>query len=102
MTLGIAQALPKRSPSDNACCKKITIEEKLGDGEVPIADENIVGDYIIAGGDSNGYNIYHSLDNKMAIWHIADFGGSGPVWMIGSPKNVGKTQNYAYGPSSSR
>merc|ERR1712111_206942 len=122
MALAIAEAIPQRGGGRNSrtcerpgsllrrgtpryapkygCCNSINISEKLAEGEEPFADQNIVGDYIIAGGDINGHNYYLSLDNEMAIWWMEDFNGKGPMWVIGQPQNVGATQNFAFGPGA--
>ena len=122
LALGIANALPQRGGGRNSrtcekpgsllrrgtpryapdygCCNSINISEKLAEGEEPFADQNIVGDYIIAGGDINGHNYYLGMDNEMSIWWMEDFNGKGPMWVIGRPQNVGATQNFAFGPGA--
>ena len=93
----LRRGTPRYAP-DYGCCNSINISEKLDEGEEPFADQNIVGDYIVAGGDINYHNYYLSLDNEMAIWWMENFNGKGPMWVIGRPQNVGSTQNFAFGP----
>merc|ERR1711982_218482 len=44
----LRRGTPRYAPK-YGCCNELNIAEKLEDGEEAIADENIVGDFIIAG-----------------------------------------------------
>merc|ERR1712029_717266 len=92
----LRRGTPRYAPK-YGCCNELNISEKLEDGEEAIADQNIVGDFIIAGGNINGHNYYLGKDNEMSIWWMEDFNGKGPMWVIGKPQNVGATQNFAFG-----
>merc|ERR1712029_418219 len=48
----LRRGTPRYAPK-YGCCNSINISEKLAEGEEPFADQNIVGDFIIAGGDIN-------------------------------------------------
>ena len=72
----LTRGTPRYAPK-YGCCNSINISEKLAPGEEPFADQNIVGDYIIAGGDINGHNYYLGMNNEMAIWWMEDFNRKG-------------------------